>query len=97
MTDIWSTSLTNESLISMTAHWISTEFECTLATIHTQKMEGSQTGVAICQDSESTLENWKISNSRVHLVVADNASNIKRAMKEGKFEAQGCIAYTLRK
>ena len=38
------------------------------------------------------LEN---SEDRVHLVVADNASNMKRAMKEGQFEAQGCFAHTL--
>ncbi|XP_065891625.1 zinc finger BED domain-containing protein 4-like [Dysidea avara] len=46
-TDIWSTSLSNESLISMTAHWISNEFERTSAVLHAQKMEGSHTGVAM--------------------------------------------------
>ena len=60
-TDIWSTSLSNESLISMTAHWISNEFERTSAVLHAQKMEGSHTGVAICRALESMLENWKIS------------------------------------
>ena len=94
-TDIWSTSLSNESLISMTAHWISNEFECTSAVFHAQKMEGSHTGVAICRALESMLENWKISKSSVHMIVADNASNMKRAMKEGQFEAQGCFAHTL--
>ena len=58
-------------------------------------MEGSHTGVAICQALESMLDSWKISKDRVHLVVADNASNMKRAMKKGRFEAQGCFAHTL--
>ena len=35
-TDIWSTSLSNESLISMTAHWIGGEFKCTSAVLHAQ-------------------------------------------------------------
>jgi len=58
-------------------------------------MEGSHTGVVICQALESMLENWKISKDRVHLVIADNASNMKRAIKEGQFEAQGCFACML--
>ena len=94
-TNIWSTSLSNESLISMTAHWIGDEFKRTSAVLHAQKIEGSHTGVAICQALESMLENWKISKTRVHMVVADNASNMKKALREGHFEAQGCFAHTL--
>ena len=94
-TDIWSTSLSNESLISMTAHWIGDEFKRTSAVLHAQKIEGSHTGVAICQALESMLENWKISKSRIHMVVADNASNMKKALREGNFETQGCFAHTL--
>ena len=29
------------------------------------------------------------------MVVADNASNMKKALREGQFEAQGCFAHTL--
>ena len=94
-TDIWSTSLSNESLISMTAHWIGDKFKRMSAVLHAQKIEGSHTGVAICQALESMLENWKISKSRRHMVVADNASNMKKALREGHFEAQGCFAHTL--
>ena len=94
-TDIWSTSLSNESLISMTPHWIGDEFKRMSAVLHAQKIEGSHTGAAICQALESMLENWKISKSRIHMVVADNASNMKKALREGNFEAQGCFAHTL--
>ena len=94
-TDIWSTNLLNESLISMTAHWIGGEFKRTSAVLHAQKIKGSHTGIAICRILESMLENWKISKSRIHMVVADNASNMKKALREGHFEAQGCFAHTL--
>jgi len=90
-TDIWSTSLSNGSLISMTAHWIGDEFKCMSAILNAQKIEGSHTGAAACQALESMLENWKISKSRIHMVVADNASNMKKALREGHFEAQGCL------
>ena len=51
--DIWSTSLTNELLISMTAHRIGNEFKRPSAVLHSKNMEGSHTGVAICQALES--------------------------------------------
>ena len=65
------------------------------AVLHVQKMEGSHTGVSICHALESMLEDWKISKSRIHMVVADNASNMKKAMRGGRFEARGCFAHTL--
>ena len=94
-TDIWSTSLSNESLISLTAYWIGDEFQRVSAVLHVQKMEGSHTGVPICHTLESMLEDWKISKSRINMVVADNASNMKKALREGLFETQGCFAHTL--
>ena len=33
---------------------------CMSAVLHAQKIEGSHTGVAICQALESMLESWKI-------------------------------------
>ena len=38
---------------------------------------------------------WKITKSKIHKVVADNASNMKKALREGHFEAQGCFTHTL--
>ena len=73
----------------MTVHWIDDDFKCMSAVLHAQKIEGAHTGVAICRALESMLENWKISKS---MVVADNASNMKKALREGHFEAQGCFA-----
>ena len=29
------------------------------------------------------------------MIAADNASNMKKALREGNFEAQGCFAHTL--
>ena len=41
---------------------------------------------------------WKIGKflkAEYTLVVADNASNMKKALREGRFEAQGCFAHIL--
>ena len=75
----------------MTAHWIGDEFKHMSAVLHAQKIEGSHTGVAICQALKYMLENWKTPKSRIHMV----ASNMKKALREGNFEAQGCFAHTL--
>ena len=75
----------------MTAHWIGDESKHTSAVLHAQKIKGSHSyqGGLLCQ---AMLENWK---SRIHIVVADNAGNIKKALREDHFEAQGCFAHTL--
>ena len=60
----------------MTAHWINSEFKRISGVLHAQKIEGSHTGVTICQALELILDKWKISKRRVHMVVAGNASKM---------------------
>ena len=75
----------------MTAHWIGDEFKHMSAVLHAQKIKGSHSYQGgLCQATYvGKLE------SRIHIVVADNAGNIKKALREDHFEAQGCFAYTL--
>ena len=76
----------------MTAHWIGDEFKRTSAALHAQKIEGSHSyRGGLCQALEYMLENWKISKSRIHIVIVDNAI----VTKKDHFEAQGCFAHTL--
>jgi len=37
-TDIWSSSLSHELLISVTAHWINSEFRCASGVLHAPKL-----------------------------------------------------------
>ena len=67
--DIWSTSLNNQSLISLTAHWIDDSCARRSAVLHVQRIEGSHSGAAICQMIETMIDGWKISKERVHLVL----------------------------
>ena len=95
MTDIWSTSLTNESIISMTAHWVNESFNRLSAVLHAQKIEGSHSGIAICHMLEAMLDILNISKERVHLVLSDNAVNMKKALREACLRGQGCFAHSL--
>ena len=94
-TDIWSANLTNESLISMTAHWVNESFNRLSAVLHAQKIEGSHSGIAICHMLEAMLDTWNISKERVHLVLSDNAANMKKALREAYLRGQGCFAHSL--
>ena len=42
--DIWSTEVSNDSLLSLTAHWLTESFEKKYAMLHAQSLPGSHTG-----------------------------------------------------
>lgn len=94
-TDIWSSSSAQESLISLTAHWVTAEFNRVAAVLHAHKFEGSHTGEYICEKLEDMLKNWGISKARVHLIIHDNASNMMKGSREAKLPSMGCFAHTL--
>ena len=92
-TDIWSTSLTNQSLlISLTGHWIEDGFLRKSAVLHVKQLD---TGEKICESIESMIEYWKISKERIHLVLTDNASNMKKALRDANLSGFGCFAHSL--
>lgn len=41
------------------------------------------------------LEGWEIGRERLHLVIRDNAANMKKAMTDANFPSFGCFAHTL--
>ena len=94
-TDIWSTSLTNQSLISLTGHWIQDGFLRKSAVLHVKQLEGSHTGEKICESIESMIDYWKIPKEQIHLVLTDNASNMKKALRDANFSGFGCFAHSL--
>ena len=41
------------------------------------------------------IEYWKISKEQVYLVLTDNASNMKKALKDANLSGFSCFAYSL--
>ena len=62
-TDIWSCSSAQQSLISLTAHWVTKEFKRISAVLHAHKCEGSHTGEYIYEKLEDMLKNWGINKT----------------------------------
>ena len=94
--DIWSTEVSNDSLISLTAHWLSpASFKRKAAMLNASSIPGSHTGDAIRQKCESMLDGWGIQRNQLHCFVVDNAANMKKAMVDGGYTYIGCFAHTL--
>uniref|UniRef100_A0A1A8MBN7 Zinc finger, BED domain containing 4 n=2 Tax=Nothobranchius pienaari TaxID=704102 RepID=A0A1A8MBN7_9TELE len=94
-TDIWSSSLCPMSLISFTAQWINSSFNLQRATLNAQHFRGSHTAEHVKQAIEEMLNSWGIEKERVHVIVRDNAQNMKRAMEDLAVPSLGCVAHTL--
>ena len=94
-TDIWSTDVSSDSLLSLTAHWFSDLFERRSAVLHAEPIHGSHTGELLCEHYKRMLANWKIKENQVHLMVRDNAANMVKAMRDGSFSDLGCFAHML--
>ena len=94
--DIWSTEVSNDSLISLTAHWLSpTSFERRSTMLCASPLPGSHTGDAIQLKCAEMFDKWGIEHSQVHCFVTDNAANMKKAMTDGGYNHVGCFAHTL--
>ena len=91
-TNIWSTDLNSCSLLSLTAHWLTPQFERKSAILHAQQFDGSHTGDAICSTILLMLEEWGISK-KVYLVIHDNASNMIKTYSG--LPHYRCFAHTL--
>ncbi|PIO29669.1 hypothetical protein AB205_0145900, partial [Aquarana catesbeiana] len=84
-TDIWNSSVSPLSLISLTAQWIDGKFSLHQIMLHATRFEGSHTGQAIANILEEMLQTWAIPKSSVHVVVQDSAKNIIKRYKDRFF------------
>ena len=70
--DMWKNSKTNESYISLTAHWLNENFEFKHCVLHCREMEGEHNGLNICNYIKDILSDWDITLVRVHIFFARN-------------------------
>ncbi|KAJ8353116.1 hypothetical protein SKAU_G00206830 [Synaphobranchus kaupii] len=94
-TDIWSSSVSPVSMLSLTAQWIDENFELKKAVLHSQECRGSHTAAAIASAFEGMFGKWKIPKEKAHVVVRDNARNMSKAVVEFGVPSLPCMAHTL--
>ena len=96
-TDAWSSSVNDTSLLSLTAHWIDSQFKRTSAILHAQCLTESHTGEYIAAQILTMLGKWDIALQRVHVVITDNANNMMKAMHDTSLPHFGCFAHSLKR
>lgn len=94
-TDIWSSSVSQVSMLSLTAQWLDKDFALKKAVLHSQECRGSHTAEAIASAFEGMFERWGIPKENVHVVVRDNARNMAKAASEFGVPSLPCMAHTL--
>ena len=93
-TDTWTTTLSSESLMSLTSHWIDDQWERRSAILQTSHLPGSHTAANICGKLLQMLSEWKLEN-KVHVVLRDNARNMSKGLDDAGVRSVGCLAHTL--
>lgn len=94
-TDIWSSDVCPMSLLSLTAHWLDASYSPHSAMLQAKNFHGSHTGDAISAAIKEILDQWHIPLTKVHVILRDNASNMKKATNTMGVRSLSCFAHTL--
>ena len=77
-TDLWSSGVAPMSLLSLTAPWIDSSFTLHNVVLHASELRGNHTAERIQKAIEEMLAKWDINKYQVHVVMRDNAANMKK-------------------
>lgn len=93
--DIWTSSVSPMSMLSLTAQFINEDFELKRVVLQSQEFSGSHTAEAIAGAFRDMFQAWGIPMERVHVILRDNARNMEKAMKDAQFPSLPCMSHTL--
>lgn len=91
--DLW-TSRSNEGYLTVTSHFIDTDFNMRCAVLSTNLMKGSHTAKNIAEEIQIICNTWKI-REKIVSIVTDNASSMIKACEILKVRHTPCFAHTL--
>lgn len=93
--DIWSSSVSPLSMLSLTAQFIDANFELQRVVLHSQEFSGSHTAETIAGAFKAMFLAWGIPQRKVHVILRDNARNMEKAMRDALYPSLPCMAHTL--
>ena len=94
-TDMWTSSST-DAFNAVTAHfWDSAVKKLKTKVLQCSKFEGRHTADALMKDIVKAQNQFKISKEKIAAVISDNASNIRKALKDMEVMSLPCFAHTL--
>ena len=93
-TDSW-TSRAVQSYLTVTAHYITSDWKLESKILQTCEMPEMHTALNIAERLRDSIKEWKIDEERVSAIVHDNASNITLAVQNLGWQSVPCFAHTL--
>ncbi|KAM9788033.1 zinc finger BED domain-containing protein 4 [Syngnathus typhle] len=94
-TDIWSSEVCPMSMLSLTVHWLDRNHTPRSAMLQAKNFPGAHNGDTISTAIKAMLDKWNIPLNKVHVILRDNARNMKKAMEKMGVCSLGCFAHTL--
>ncbi|CAF1398722.1 unnamed protein product [Didymodactylos carnosus] len=92
-TDCW-TSIAHESYVTVTAQFLTQQFEMKIFILETIDFSGRHTADALAKKLQEIFEEWNITHKIVS-VVTDNTASVRNAAKLLPYEDWGCFAHLL--
>lgn len=92
--DIWR-SRAKDEYISLTAHFVTEDFELKHPCLGVFEFDESHTGDAIRKEMDKIIADWAITPTSITAIVTDNARNYGLAGQKGAWPHKKCAAHTL--
>lgn len=92
--DIWTSTISNQSFISFTAHWITNDFVLHHAALEAKHFPGSHTGEAISDMFKIVINEWNL-NDKIYIVLRDEGANIMKGLRIANLENESCFLHSL--
>lgn len=93
MCDSW-TSVATESYLTVTAHYLSEDWQILSHVLQTRAVYEYHTGTHLAELRAHVVDEWQLSDKDIELVT-DNAVNMIIAAQVGKFPHVKCFAHSL--
>jgi hypothetical protein len=92
-TDGW-TSITGDSYVTVTIHFINNHLKMLTRVLTTSFMPQAHTSENLCDFLKGVEKDWKL-GGKIEAIVTDNAANMKAAVNLGGWKHVPCFAHTL--
>ncbi|XP_033229733.1 zinc finger BED domain-containing protein 4-like [Belonocnema kinseyi] len=93
--DIWTDTSSGASLLSLTCHGISDKFERSSIVLKCETFDDRHTGDIIAEKFKTMPAEWNISTEKVHCIVRDEGSNMKRGMRLVLLDDLDCTVHKM--
>ena len=94
-TDLWSSGRTMEPYISLTIHYIDSDFCLNTKCLQTAFIPEDHTGQNIANGLREALAAWSLNEEKLICITSDNASNIKLAAELNGWIRLQCFGHRL--